>query len=231
MVAVMSRSCGGRLDGGGDALIATATADIAAHCAVYVVFGGVLARCEQCGGLHDLASLTIAALRHIERAPSLLHGMVPLRIEPLDRRHRPARDIVHGGDAGASRRAVDMNGASAAQRHTAAKLCSGKSQFVPQIPEQRHRRIAVERLLLAVDAQLDHGVPPGLTRISPEPIPERAVAAISLSSFAWRHCEEHPSATKQSRSNEPPGTRLLRSARNDGMTPRQKVRRSPTVPT
>ena len=45
-------------------------------------------------------------------------------------------------------------------------LCSGEPQFVPQIPEQRHRRIAVEGLLLAVDAQLDHGVPPGLVPIA-----------------------------------------------------------------
>src|SRR5947209_16786429 len=73
---VMSRSCGGRLDGGGDALIAAAAADVAAHRAVDLVLGGVLVRREQSGGLHDLAGLAVAALRDIEGAPRLLHRMI-----------------------------------------------------------------------------------------------------------------------------------------------------------
>src|SRR5260370_12568335 len=156
---VMSRSCSGRLDGGGDALITAAAADVAAHRTVDLVFGRVLVRRDQCGGLHDLARLAIPALRDIQGAPGFLHRMVALRIEPLDRRHRPPGSIVYGGDAGAGRLAVDLNRAGAAQRHAAAVFCAGEPQFVPQIPEQRHRRIAVERLLLAVDAQLDHCVP------------------------------------------------------------------------
>src|SRR5438105_14649450 len=116
----MSRSCGGRLDGGGYALIAAAAADVAAHLAVDLVLGRVLVRREQRGGLHDLAGLAIAALRDIEGAPRLLHRVVALRVEPLDRRHRAAPNSVDGADAGACGLTVDLTGAGPAQRDAAA---------------------------------------------------------------------------------------------------------------
>src|ERR1700693_766170 len=96
----MSRSCSSRLDGGGDALIAAAAADIAAHRAVDLLFGRVLGRREERGGLHDLAGLAIPALRDVQRPPSLLHGMVAVWVEPFDRRDRAAGDIIECGDAG-----------------------------------------------------------------------------------------------------------------------------------
>src|SRR5689334_7439863 len=99
----MSRSCSSRLDGGGDALIAAAAADVAAHRVVDLGLGRVLRRREQCCGLHDLASLAIAALRDVQGTPSLLYRVISLRIEALDRRHRPSGDVVYSGDAGAGR--------------------------------------------------------------------------------------------------------------------------------
>src|SRR6516164_5025172 len=83
----MSGSCGGRLDGGGDALVAATAADVAAHCVVDLGLGRVLGRRQQCGGLHDLAGLAIAALRDIQGAPGLLHRMVAVGIESLGRCH------------------------------------------------------------------------------------------------------------------------------------------------
>src|SRR5262249_45211366 len=157
---VMSRSCGGRLDGGGDALIAAAAADDATHGVVDLPVGGGFVGRKQCCGVHDLTALAIAALRDVQRSPRLLYRMVALRIEALDRRDRPARGVADRGNAGAGRRAVDMDRASPAQRHAATVFCPGEPQLVSKVPQQRHRRIAVERLLLAVDAQLDHGVPP-----------------------------------------------------------------------
>src|SRR5215469_9546512 len=153
----MSRSRGGRLDGGGDALVAAATTDVAAHRAVDLFLRRIPAGRKQRGGLHDLADLAISALRHIEGAPRFLHRVIALRIEPLDRGHRASRDVADGGDAGTRRRAVDMDGAGAAQGYATPVFCSGQTQFVPQIPEQWHRWIAIIGLLLAVDAQLDHG--------------------------------------------------------------------------
>src|SRR5215475_1523381 len=155
---VMSRSCSSRLDGGGDPLIAAAATDVAAHGVVDLALRRVFVGSEQRSGLHDLAGLAIAALRDIQGAPSLLHRMVPLRIEAFDRDHRTAGDIAYSGDAGAARFAVDMNRASPAQRHATAVFSPGEAQFVPQIPEQRYRWITVERLRLSIHLQFDHRV-------------------------------------------------------------------------
>src|SRR4029077_14428550 len=138
---VMSRSCGGRLDGGGDALIAAAAADISAHRAVDLVCGRVLVGGEQRCGLHDLAGLAIAALRHIQGTPRLLYRMISARVEAFDGYHRAAGDIVYRGDAGAGGLAVDMDGAGAAERHPTAVFGSVEPQLIAQIPEQRHRWI------------------------------------------------------------------------------------------
>src|SRR6266851_4279444 len=97
---VMSRSCRCGLDGGGDALIAAAAADVAAHRVVDLGLGRVFCRGQERGGLHDLAGLAVAALRHVQGAPSLLHRVVAVAIEALDRRHRAAGDIVDGGSTG-----------------------------------------------------------------------------------------------------------------------------------
>src|SRR5579885_466377 len=58
-------------------------------------------------------------------------------------------------------------GCGAAQRGAAAEFGAGQPQLVAQIPQQRHRRIAVETLFLAIDAQCDHGFVP------PEPVCRR----------------------------------------------------------
>src|SRR6516165_6418145 len=93
---VMSGSCSSRLDGGGDPLIAAAAADVAAHRVVDLGFGRVLRRRQQCRGLHDLAGLAIAALRDIQGTPSLLHRVIAITVEALDRGHRAPGDIAYG---------------------------------------------------------------------------------------------------------------------------------------
>src|SRR5277367_5270802 len=94
--AVMSRSYGSRLDGGGNALIAAAAADVAAHRVVDLGLRRVLRRRQQRGGLHDLAGLAIAALRDVQGAPRLLHRVIPIAIEALDRYHRAPGDVTDG---------------------------------------------------------------------------------------------------------------------------------------
>src|SRR5271166_5100385 len=148
---VMSGSRGSRLDGGGDPLIAAAAAEVAAHRVVDLGLGRVLRRRQERCGLHNLAGLAVAALRDIQGAPSLLHGMVPVAVESFDRRHRAPGGIADGRGAGTGGLTVDMDRAGAAQRHATAVFRSGEPQLIPQVPEQRHRRIAIERLRLAVD--------------------------------------------------------------------------------
>src|SRR5215472_15858828 len=123
---VMSGSRRGRLDRGGDALVAAATADVAAHCVVDFTLRRVLVRRQQRRGLHDLAGLAIAALRHVECPPSLLHRVIALGVEPFDGRHRAAIDIADSGNASAGSLTVDMDCTGAAQRNTAAKFRSGE---------------------------------------------------------------------------------------------------------
>src|SRR6516165_9927651 len=138
----MSRSCSSRLDGGGDTLIAAAAADVPAHRAVDLLLGRVLCRRKERCRLHDLAGLTIAALRDIQGAPRLLHRVIAVAVEPFDRRYRTTADITDGRSAGSGGFAVDMNGAGAAERYATAVLRSGEPQLVPQIPEERHRWVA-----------------------------------------------------------------------------------------
>ena len=52
--------------------------------------------------------------------------------------------------------AVEMDRAGAARGHAAAKFRSGEPENVAEIPEHRHRRIAVECLRLAIDMQSEH---------------------------------------------------------------------------
>jgi len=147
----MSGSCSSRLDGGGDPLIATAAANVAAHRVVDLGLGRVLRRRQERCGLHDLAGLAVAALRDIQGAPRLLHRVIAVAVEPFDRRYRTTADIADGRGAGSGGFAVDMNGAGAAERYATAVLRSGEPQLVPQILEERHRWIAIEGLRLAVD--------------------------------------------------------------------------------
>src|SRR6516165_3836177 len=124
---VMSGSCRGRFDGGRNALIAPASADIAAHSIVDLGFQWVLICRKKCCGLHDLPSLAIAALRHVQSAPSLLHRMVAVAIKPFYRRHLAIADIADGGDASTSSLTSDMDRASAAQCGSTTEFRSGKS--------------------------------------------------------------------------------------------------------
>src|ERR1700722_16303194 len=67
ILPMASRSLlGGALDGAEDARISAATADIAIHVAHDVVAARILVGRKQRRGLHDLAGLAVAALRHLQ---------------------------------------------------------------------------------------------------------------------------------------------------------------------
>src|ERR1700761_9856590 len=49
-----------------------------------------------------------------------------------------------------------MDGAGAAECHAAAEFRAGQTELVAQKPQERHRRIAVERALLSIHFYGDH---------------------------------------------------------------------------
>src|SRR5271168_3971900 len=155
MCLVMSRSRS-LLDGGADALIGATSTDVAVHDAIYIGIRGMRRLFQQRRGLHDLAGLTIAALRHIHRAPSLLERVIALRVEAFDGGDSLAVDVADRRNAGSYGFAVEVDGAGAARGHAAAKFRSGEPEDVSEIPEHRHRRVAVECLRLAIDMQSEH---------------------------------------------------------------------------
>src|SRR4029079_12083441 len=67
-------AAGRHVDGFTDALIGAAAADVG-HRGINVAVGRPWIFLQERGRRHDLAGLTVAALRHIDRRPSLLHWM------------------------------------------------------------------------------------------------------------------------------------------------------------
>ena len=67
-----------------DALVAAAPAQVAGHCVGDVLVGRSGLLFQESRGLHDLAGLAVAALRHTKIAPRDLHRMLALRVEPFD---------------------------------------------------------------------------------------------------------------------------------------------------
>src|SRR3569832_793748 len=91
---VISGSCRSEYARGEDTLIAAAAADIAGHRVGDLGIGGVVLGGEERRGLHDLTCLAVASLLHVERAPCLLHWVIALGVERLDRDHRLAGGIA-----------------------------------------------------------------------------------------------------------------------------------------
>src|SRR5580658_6247343 len=155
MCLVMSRSRS-LLDGGANALIGPASANVAVHRVVDVGVRGMGRLFQERRCLHDLAGLTIAALGHIERAPSLLERVIAFGVEAFDRGDRLAARVADRRDARSDGLAVDVDGAGAASGDPATEFRSREPDYVSEIPEHRHRRVAVECLRLSVDMQSDH---------------------------------------------------------------------------
>src|ERR1700742_4310721 len=118
-----------------DALVTAAAADVARHRFAYLVVGRFWIFRQKRSGLHDLASLAIAALRDIELAPGLLHGVIAGGVEAFDGRDFPADYVGNRGDARAHRLLVDDNGAGATEGLAAPEFGTRQSDFVTEKPE------------------------------------------------------------------------------------------------
>src|SRR4051794_21775047 len=105
---------GGAFDARADPHVRCATTEIPGHCAVDLSVVRMRVAFEKRGCSHQLARLTIPALRHIELAPGLLQRMLSRGIETFDRRDFGASHVRHWRLTPASRRAVDVDRARTA---------------------------------------------------------------------------------------------------------------------
>ena len=76
----------GPLDGTDDARVGGAATEIAGHAVHDLLLGRVRVLRKQRGGLHDLAGLAVAALRHLVLNPRLLYRVGVDRVQALNGR-------------------------------------------------------------------------------------------------------------------------------------------------
>src|SRR5215831_9007557 len=126
----MSRPLRGGANGRVDALITTAATQIARHRGVDLRIAGRRLALEQGRGLHDLAGLAVAALRHVQGSPGDLRRVLALGVETFDRDHRLARHVGHHDSASADCLSLKMDRTRAAKTKAATKLRSGKAKLV-----------------------------------------------------------------------------------------------------
>ena len=72
------------MDGVFYALITAAPANITRHRFAYLIMSGFGILHKECGGLHNLAGLAIAALRNVSLAPGLLNRVITRGMKALD---------------------------------------------------------------------------------------------------------------------------------------------------
>src|SRR5580700_9102567 len=167
MAASPLRFARGRVDRGANALIGSATADVG-HRRVDIVVGRFWVLLEQRCCRHHHAALAIAALRHVEVEPGLLH-----RVQLAVLRQRLDGGDLLGADrsdwdlARARGDAVDVHGAGAALGDAAAVFGAGQSDRIADDPEQWRVGFNVDAIRLSVDGKGNHTVLPVAWYASP----------------------------------------------------------------
>src|SRR5690349_13524987 len=114
------------MNGAPDSLICSTAADVARHAGTDVLVRWVRPFTQQHSRSHDLAGLTIPALRHVLRDPRLLQRAKKFGRKSLDGHDLLAGRARYGSDARTHGFAVEMHRARAAQRHAAAEFCAGE---------------------------------------------------------------------------------------------------------
>ena len=142
------------LDGGPDAEVRPAAAQVPAHRFVDVGVGRVRVLVEQGHGLHDLAGLAVPALGHVVVDPGLLDGVQLVTLgETIDGRDVLALDGAHGRDARPLGYTVDVAGAGAAEAQAAAVLQALDVHPVTQDPEQFLVVVGVDGDRVAIEVE------------------------------------------------------------------------------
>jgi hypothetical protein len=136
--------------------VGSAAADVAVHVLDNLRAARIFVRRQQFGGLHDLAGLAVAALRHLQLDPGLLQGVRGILRQPLDGDDLLAGRFRKLGLAGAHRLAVEMHGAGAAKPRAAAVFRAGQSDVIADHPKKRCVGRGVDRHPLVVQRERDH---------------------------------------------------------------------------
>src|ERR1700722_6770534 len=157
----------GRVDRGANALVGSAAADVG-HRRVDVVVGRLRGLLEQRGRRHHHAALAIAALRHVEVEPGLLHRVqLAVLRQRLDGGDLLGADRTDRDLAGARGDAVDVHGAGAALGDAATVFGAGQADRVADDPEQWRVGFNVDAIRLSVDGKGNHTVLPVAWYASP----------------------------------------------------------------
>jgi hypothetical protein len=128
---------GGLLNGGDDARVSAAAADISVQGLHDFRFAGIGIFLEQRDAADNHSGSAIGALERALIEKSLLHGMeLAVLFEAFDSENGFSFGIAHGKLAGAARRAVQKNGASAALAFAATVFGTRKAKLFAQRKEQ-----------------------------------------------------------------------------------------------
>ena len=133
---------------------------------------------------HHLTRLAEAALGHLFVDPGPLDGVdVALRAfggEPFDGGDVPALQAPGLDLAGEGARPVQVDGTGPAHGHAATELGAGKTQVIPDNPEQRRVGFHVYRGSLSVDRKIDVHQAPSLGWVRTQSAPEKRLALRTL---------------------------------------------------
>src|SRR6202162_1223082 len=114
------------MNGAPDARIGPTAANISGHSFCNVLIGRRSVFRQETRRAHDLPRLAVAALWNVNFNPSLLQRMRKVGRNSFNGRNFLPFRARNGSYARAHRLPVDVDGASAAERHPAAKLRPGK---------------------------------------------------------------------------------------------------------
>ena len=96
----MRRTAGGLAHGGANTRVGHAAAEIAGHLRIDVGIPDVGIVLEDSGGLHDLAGLAVATLRHLQVLPGFLDGVeLAVKVTPRAGRNRVEGVVIDAAGA------------------------------------------------------------------------------------------------------------------------------------
>ena len=160
--------------------------------------------------------------------------MVAVGAQAFDRDHLLAGGVAERGHAGAHGLAIDMDRAGAAQPGAAAEFRPGEPEFVADVPEQRHVRVAVVLVVDPVDVELDHDVlsslctghaSPAAAGARRHPRLELGVALYEKSALGAKFGRGR--GTRPMRARRPPGPARWLQFPGITINPRVRTRRGP----